>query len=101
MMFNTITLRQKVCCFTKVKLDPSYLKKLVVSKLDEHLLDCSLHDPLQSAYRKNHSKETATLKLCNGVIPGLNLGHCTLMVLLPCLISYITLWKHLATSQMS
>ena len=44
------------------------LKKLVVSRLNEHLLDCSLYDPLQSAYRENHSTETATLKLCNDVI---------------------------------
>ena len=44
------------------------VEKLVVSRLDEHLMDCSLYDPLQSAYRKNHSAETATLKLCNDVI---------------------------------
>ena len=55
------------------------LEKLVVSRLDEHLVDCSLYDPLQSAYRKNHSTETVTLKLCNDVITGLDLGHCTLM----------------------
>ena len=55
------------------------LEKLVVSRLDEHLLDCSSYDPLQSAYRKNHSTETATLKLCNDVITVLNFGHCTLM----------------------
>ena len=28
------------------------LENLIVSRLDEHLLDCSLYDPLQSAYRK-------------------------------------------------
>ena len=32
-----------------------------------------------SLHRKNHSTETATLKLCNDVITGLDLGHCTLM----------------------
>ena len=42
-------------------------------------MDCSLYDPLQSPYRKNHSTEIATLKLCNDVITGLDLGHCTLM----------------------
>ena len=54
------------------------LDKLVVLRLDEHLLDCSSYDPLQSAYRKSHSTETAILKLCNDVITGLDLGHCTI-----------------------
>ena len=55
------------------------LEKLVVLRLDEHLLDSSLYDPLQSAYRKSHSTETAILKLCNDIIIGLDLGHCTII----------------------
>ena len=34
-------------------------------------------DPLQSEYRKNHSTETATIKLCNDIIYGLDSGKCT------------------------
>ena len=44
-----------------------------------YILDCTLYDPLQSAYRKSHSTETSILKLCNDVITGLDLGHCTIM----------------------
>ena len=54
-----------------------FLSKFL-EKLDEHLLNCSLYDPLQSAYRKSHSTETAILKLCNDIITGLDLGHCTI-----------------------
>ena len=34
---------------------------------------------LQSAYRKNHSTETATIKLCNDIISGLDSGKCTIL----------------------
>ena len=57
----------------------------------EHLLNnCSLYDPFQSAYGKNNSTETATLKLCNDVITGLDLGHCTLMASLDLSVAFDT-----------
>ena len=54
-----------------------FLSKFL-EKSDEHSLNCSLYDPLQSAYRKSHSTETAILKLCNDIITGLDLGHYTI-----------------------
>ena len=47
------------------------LKKEVDQRIDEHLNTHSLNDLLQSAYRKNHSTETATIKLYNDIISGL------------------------------
>ena len=35
--------------------------------------------PLQSAYRQNHSTETAITKLCNDVITSLDRGQCTVL----------------------
>ena len=55
------------------------LEKVVDQQIDEHLNTHSLNDPLQSAYRKNHSTETATIKLCNDIISGMDSGKCTVL----------------------
>ena len=44
------------------------LKKLVVTKMEEHMSNYNLYDPLQSAYRSKHSTETAVLKIQNDII---------------------------------
>ena len=41
------------------------LKNVVGQRLEEHLNRYSLHDLLQSAYRKGHSTESAILKTSN------------------------------------
>ena len=38
-----------------------------------------LYDPFQSAYRQQHSTETATRKVQNGVIAGQDTGKCTVL----------------------
>ena len=43
------------------------LEKIIGQRLEEHLNRYSLHDPLQSAYRKGHSTETAILKISNDI----------------------------------
>ena len=55
------------------------LEKVVDPRNDEHLNTYSLNDQLQSAYRKNHSTEIATIKLCNHIISGLDGGKCTVL----------------------
>ncbi len=55
------------------------LEKLVVNRLDRYLELNNLHDPLQSAYRKQHSTETAVLKLSNDIIQGLDQEKVTIL----------------------
>ena len=38
-----------------------------------------LYDPFQSAYRKQHSTETAILKVQNDIIASLDVGKCTVL----------------------
>ena len=39
------------------------MEKLVVTRIEEHLSNYNLYDPLQSAYRSKHSTETDVLKV--------------------------------------
>ena len=50
-----------------------------MQRIEEHLERFSLQDPLQSAYRQNHSTETAIKKLCNDGITSLDRGRCTVL----------------------
>ena len=44
-----------------------------------HMCTNNLYDPLQSAYRSQHSTETAILKIHNDIIEGLDAGKCTVL----------------------
>ena len=55
------------------------LEKLVVTRIEEHMSNCNLYDPLQSAYRSKHSTETAVLKIQNDIIGNLDMGMCTVL----------------------
>jgi hypothetical protein len=58
------------------------IEKVVVSRLDSHLAECKLYEPLQSAYTKNHSVETALLKVSNDILLDIDRKQCVLLVLL-------------------
>ena len=55
------------------------LEKIVGQRLEEHLNRYSLHDPLQSAYRKGHSTETAILKISNDINVSLDQSGCVVL----------------------
>ena len=72
------------------------LEKLVVKRLENYMCTNNLYDPLQSAYRSQHSTETAILKIHNDIIEGLDAGKCTvlssldfLLPLIPWTIQYV------------
>ena len=51
-------------------------------RLEKHLSANELHEPMQSAYRKCHSTETALLKLQSDIIGELDNGHVVALILL-------------------
>jgi Reverse transcriptase (RNA-dependent DNA polymerase) len=58
------------------------LERIVAKRIDEHLSFNSLYLPLQSAYRKFHSTETALLAIHNDIITAMDHGKVTALVLL-------------------
>ena len=60
----------------------SYISKLseraVVEQFMEHLTANNLHSPLQSAYKQQHSTETALLKVKNDILMSMDEQHVTI-----------------------
>ena len=58
------------------------MEKVVNTRIEQHLLENNLHDPLQSAYRKQHSTETAIIKIQHDIVQALDSGRVAALVLL-------------------
>ena len=56
------------------------LEKLFLSRLQPHILASSNYNPFQSAYRQNHSTETALLCTLDHVFNSSDLGKSTVLV---------------------
>ena len=57
-------------------------EKSMAIQLQDHMTANNLFPALQSAYRQNHSTETALLKVKNDVLLNMDKGHVTLLVML-------------------
>ena len=58
------------------------LEKVVRSQLKDHLNENQLHELFQSAYKENHSTETAMLKILNDLLNSADKGEITILSLL-------------------
>lgn len=58
------------------------LERLALVSIIPHGLACSNFDPLQSAYRKLHSTETALFKIVNDIYEGFDCRQSTILVAL-------------------
>ena len=63
-----------------------YISKLIereiVCQLHGHLLRNNILEPMQSAYRRRHSTETALIKVQNDILLAMNNGNVTMLLLL-------------------
>jgi hypothetical protein len=57
------------------------LERVVSARLEEHLTMNKLHDRHQSAYRQNHSTETALLKVQTDILDALDGGSSVILIM--------------------
>ena len=58
------------------------IERVVAKQLTVYLQENDLHDQFQSAYRKDHSTETALIKLHNGILRAVDRGCVVVLVML-------------------
>ena len=58
------------------------VERIVCQQLNAYLCEHNLLPPLQSAFRVNHSTETATLKIASDILDSADTGHVTILALL-------------------
>lgn len=58
------------------------IEKIVAGQFVDHLIKNKLFDPLQSAYRKGHSTETALLKVQNDILIDIDNNNVSILVML-------------------
>ena len=58
------------------------IEKVVALRLSDHLDSQNLNEPIQSAYRRQHSTETTLLRVCSNIWAALDRKQGTLLVLL-------------------
>ena len=58
------------------------IESVVIDQIEDHLTKNKLHEPLQSAYTRNHSTETAVVRVTNDILRALDRGQCVYLVLL-------------------
>jgi hypothetical protein len=67
------------------------LERVVCARIHEHLQNANLHEPMQSAYRRFQSTETALLKVQSDVLLALDRGQCAALVMLDLSAAFDTL----------
>jgi hypothetical protein len=76
------------------------LEKAVLSQLTEHMETYDLFCPIQSAYRANHSTETALIKIQNDILLDLDGGKGIILVLLDLSAAFDTIDHNILVSRL-
>ena len=77
------------------------LEKVVANRLQAHIKHNHLSNPLQSAYRKHHSTESAQLKVHNDIIISMDQGQVTALTLLDLSAAFDTIDHATLTNRLS
>ena len=77
------------------------IEKAVASQLMEHLVNNNLEEPLQSAYKRFHSTETALLKVQNDILIAIDNQKCVVLLLLDMSAAFDTVDHEILLERMS
>ena len=77
------------------------LEKIVPNRLQAHIKNNHLSNPLESAYRKHHSTESALLKVHNDIIISMEKGEVTALTLFDLLAAFDTIDHATLTDRLS
>ena len=73
----------------------------IANRLQAHIKNNHLCNPLQSAYRKHHSTESALLKVHNDIIISMDKGEVTALTLLDLSVAFDTIDHATLTDRLS
>ena len=73
---------KKNCPVSNLTLISKVIEKVVSWRHNEHVINNSVFDPLQSAYRDKHSTETALIKVQNDILSALDAGSSAILLML-------------------
>jgi hypothetical protein len=76
-------------------------EKVVASQLSIHMSENELYTPVQSAYRSNHSTETALLKVLNDMLISVDEGNGVMLVLLDLSAAFDTIDHEILINRLS
>ena len=65
---------------------------MVTGRLNEHLIKISMFDPLQSAYRDEHSTETVLIEVQNDILSALDAGSSAILLMLDLSAAFDTIY---------
>ena len=77
------------------------LEKIVANRLLAHIENNHLSNPLQSAYWKHHSTESALLKVHNDIVISMDKGEVTALTLLDLSAAFDTIYHATLTERLS
>ena len=77
------------------------IEKVVSNRLQAHINSNKLNNPMQSAYRKFHSTETALLRVHNDISVSLDKGHVTALTLLDLSAAFDTIDHNTLTNRLA
>lgn len=87
---KTISLKN-YCPVSELPFISKLIERVVLKRLVRHLSESSLLASVQSAYRANHSTETALLRVLNDLLLYVNSGDCAVLALLDLSAAFDTL----------
>ena len=77
------------------------IEKVVATQLDQHITSNNLDEPMQSAFKKHHSTETALIKVQNDILQAIDNQNSVILLLLDISAAFDTIDHEILLSRLS